>query len=83
MPLYACVNCNRNMTCKKNEVNVIEIGDFGAVAIWWADLWICPSCSHEILGGFGLQPWTLHYEEGFAEHLKRAKDNNPYYILLR
>lgn len=83
MPLYACVKCNRNMTCKKNAVNVVETGDFGAVAVWFADLWICPTCSHEIIAGFGAKPVAVHYEEGFEEKLQRAKDNDPYYILLR
>lgn len=45
-----CANCQKPMTCRKNEVLVREKGDPKARS---GDLWECMTCHASIVTGFG------------------------------
>jgi ribosomal protein L37AE/L43A len=34
-----------------------------------ADLWKCPQCGIEVVGGFGHGPISAHYNENFQEQI--------------
>ena len=89
-PYYVCAKCdiryepknNRSATemrPKKNGVYVIEMADFGPYKVWLADLWECPRCAYQVIGGFGLEPLAEHYEDSFAKHLETAKASDHVY----
>lgn len=72
-----CVKCQIEMRPEKNGVGVLDMADFGPYALWEADLWKCPSCSYEILTGFGQEPWAYHYEgKRFTNLIQAFRDVN-------
>ena len=60
-----CVKCNCELRPEKNGVGVLEMADFGPYQVFDADLWKCPKCGLEVVGGFGCGPIAAHYEETF------------------
>jgi hypothetical protein len=68
-----CVNCQTELRPKQNGVYVIEMASFGPSKFWHADLWACPGCGFEIVGGFASQPIAEHYQPQFDEHIARAR----------
>jgi hypothetical protein len=40
--------------------------------LWHADLFECQGCKTRIIGGFGSEPVTEHYKDGFAGWLERT-----------
>lgn len=70
-----CVKCEVEYKPEKNGVRVCEYASFGAWGIWQADLWKCPKCGHLIITGFGFNPESEHYMNGFKKLLKEVDFN--------
>ena len=76
MPKPICVMCQREYKCEKNGVRALEHfseEDEAIYKIWSSDKWKCPSCGHEILYGFGLEPIAEHYQDDFTAKLFNAR----------
>ncbi len=61
-----CPKCHVELTPERNGVAVLDLSDFGPYALWDSDLWKCPECGVEVLGGFGNGPLSAHYQEDFV-----------------
>lgn len=71
-----CKKCNCEMRPETNGVGVLDMvnqsnheryREAQPYELWDADLWKCPKCGVEIVGGFGSGPISSHYEDGFAQ----------------
>ena len=65
-----CVACNKFYKLKRSGVVVEEMMPQGEgwvpYKLWMADLYSCPSCEKEILGGFSLGgPMAEHYQSDY------------------
>lgn len=66
-----CKKCGCEFRPETNEVGVLDMNDNGAYELFDADLWKCPKCHFEIVGGFGFNPISAHYENDFQEQIGR------------
>lgn len=83
MTKLLCPDCQVEFQPKKNGVHVIEmfLNPPEPYKVYGADLWACPICGKTVITGFS---WGVeHFEEEFADHLKVALANDPYYIYER
>lgn len=49
-----CVECRVEYSCKKNEVLINDPAARGFDATYWyADMWECPGCKHQVIVGRG------------------------------
>jgi hypothetical protein len=69
-----CKKDNCEMRPETNGVGVLDVTSRGSYQLWDADLWKCPKCGVEIVGGFGHGPVSAHYLDGFHEHIKWYRD---------
>lgn len=69
-----CKKCHVELRPETNGVGVLDLASFGPAQIWAADLWKCPGCGIEIVGGFGRGPISEHYEPDFETHVKGYRD---------
>ena len=60
-----CVKCSCELRPEKNGVGVLDMADIGEYELFDADLWKCPKCGIEIVGGFGRNPISAHYMSDF------------------
>ncbi len=60
-----CVKCNCELWPKTNGVGVLDMANFSPYELYAADLWKCPKCGLEVVGGFGRNPISSHYEPHF------------------
>lgn len=51
-----CVKCGKEFRVKKAGVGTLVYANFGPYQLWDSDLWECPSCDFQIVGGFGSAP---------------------------
>lgn len=65
-----CFECHKELRPEKNGVGVLDLADFGPYQLWDADLWKCPECGIQVIGGFGNGPISSHYEEDFDRRVK-------------
>jgi len=65
-----CNSCSCEMIPFVNGVGVLDHADFGPYSLWDADLWQCPKCGKEVIGGFGQGPISAHYEMGFQRMIE-------------
>ena len=71
-----CVECSIHMVALKNDRGFLTTHSDGKpFQLWSCDEYVCPSCDHKILTGFGYQPIAEHYEDDFQGHLDSYKDN--------
>lgn len=56
MPRMVCVRCKIEFRVIKNEV-VLAQPD----ALWYGDLWKCPTCGTEVVAGIGREPFFEAY----------------------
>ena len=70
MPKLVCRNCRFEFMPSTNGVNVLEMAAFGPYKIWQADELECPGCHFLVITGFP-SVWHEHYQDGFAEELRR------------
>lgn len=79
-----CIPCQKEYRIDKNGVYVIET--FGhppkPYKIWSADRWICPSCGHQLLSGFGQGPLAEHFGYDFPDRLHKAMTSGDYVMVL-
>ena len=61
-----CKRCNCEMRPETNGVGVLDIVQGRPYELWSADLWRCPGCGVEIVGGYGNVPIAAHYESDFT-----------------
>lgn len=70
-----CVKCQREYKVEEGGVLLVEyfVTREGTVpyALWYADLWVCPDCGHQIVGGYGEGPAAHWHEE---EKMQRIID---------
>lgn len=89
MPRPACLKCQRFYRVKKQGVAVIEGMPNGLIhpappgtehpeawkpyKLWFADLFECEGCGHQLIAGWGLQNHSEHYMPDFGEQVERFK----------
>jgi hypothetical protein len=66
-----CAKCQRFMRCERNGVLVVVMSGDDPYKVFSADLWKCPSCGAEVIGGFGSQP--LVEDVGQPDFLQRVE----------
>lgn len=62
-----CRTCNCELWPEKNGVGVLDLADYGPYELFDADLWKCPKCGLEIVGGFGFSPISAHNKSDFQK----------------
>ncbi len=60
-----CKKCNCELRPETNGVGVLDMNDNRAYELFDADLWKCPKCGIEIVGGFGYNCISAHFEPDF------------------
>ncbi len=64
-----CKKCNCELRPETNGVGVLDMADWGPYALYDADLWRCPKCGMEVVGGFGCGPISAHFEPDFLTQI--------------
>jgi len=71
-----CTKCQREYKVKKQGIVTELMGMFGGKLasheLYSSDLWECPMCGHQIVGGFGEEALARHFEEKYEEILEEA-----------
>ena len=72
-----CRQCQTTYRPHKNGAPTIEMAfdPPQPYKIWGSDIWKCPGCGHEIVAGFADRALAEHYEDDFAEVLKRVESD--------
>ena len=72
MPALACLQCRCFFRPKRNGVIVEEgmpqgdsDGPWVPYKLWVADLYECPNCGVQVIGGFGWHPIAEHFQENY------------------
>ena len=65
-----CTKCCCELHPETNGVGVLDTNDNGAYELWVADLWKCPKCGLEVVGGFGYDPVSARYTPGFKKSIE-------------
>ena len=68
-----CTKCHCELRPETNGIGVLDMNDNGPYELYDADLWKCPKCGIEIIGGFGFNPISAHYMPDFKEAIERYK----------
>ena len=69
-----CPKCHVEMRPEHNGVGVLDLADFGPYELYDADLWKCPNCGAEVIGGFANGPISQHWRSDFlkmVEHYRK------------
>lgn len=61
-----CVKCKRELYPHKNGMGLLDIVRGEPYALWDTDVWKCPECGMEVVGGFASSPISAHYENNFS-----------------
>lgn len=70
-----CKKCNCELRPEKNGVGVLDMyrpsdsTEPQPYELFDADLWKCPSCGIEVVGGFGENPISAHYKPDFQRRI--------------
>ena len=64
-----CTRCCCELHPEKNGVGVLDTNDNGPYELFDADLWKCPKCGIEVVGGFGCGPISAHYQPDFKKQI--------------
>lgn len=67
IPRAICGECNTEMKCDKNGVNVEMLAKWGSYYKIEADQWVCPKCGKTIIIGFADQPFAEHFQPDYEE----------------
>ena len=62
-----CMKCKRELHPEENGVGVLDMADSRAYELFDADLWKCPGCGMEVVGGFGHGPLASHFNANFKQ----------------
>ena len=60
-----CTKCNRELRPETNGVGVLDTVEGRPYELFDADLWKCPGCDMEVVGGFAHGPIASHFEDNF------------------
>lgn len=60
-----CLTCGCELRPEQNGVGVLDMADYGPYELWDADIWKCPRCGIQMVGGFGCGPISAHYKDDF------------------
>jgi len=60
-----CPKCECELQPEKNGVGVLDMANGKPYEVYDADLWKCPGCGMEVVGGFGNKAISAHYEDNF------------------
>lgn len=84
-----CVKCDCELRPETNGVGVLDMVERGReqgkdatfvhyepYELYDADLWKCPKCGMEVVGGFGYNPISAHYEADFQKMIKHYEDRD-------
>jgi ribosomal protein L37AE/L43A len=71
-----CPKCHCELHPETNGIGVLDLADFGPCEVWDSDLWKCPSCGVEVIGGFGQGPVARHFESSFQLVVDNYKKQN-------
>lgn len=74
-----CPECQCEMRPKKNGVGVLDHADFGPYALYDADLWACPRCGKQVIGGFATGPISRHHDPDFTKMLAHYEESQKLY----
>jgi hypothetical protein len=61
-----CPKCHCELRPETNGVGILDMADWGPYELYDADLWKCPKCGIEVVGGFAFDPISQHFEEDFG-----------------
>lgn len=65
-----CTRCCCELHPETNGVGVLDTDSNGnPYELFDADLWKCPVCGIEVVGGFGHGPVSAHYESDFKKSI--------------
>jgi hypothetical protein len=71
-PMHPACRCEFQI--RQSGVSVLEISSaIGPYRLWKADLWACPRCQTRIISGYGAQPYSEHWQPGFAAEIESAR----------
>ncbi len=62
-----CKKCNCELRPETNGIGVLDMADYGPYELFDADLWKCPKCGLEVVGGFAYNPISAHYKSDFVK----------------
>jgi len=71
-----CRKCQCELRPEKNSVGLLDMADFGPYELFDADLWKCPKCGYEVIGGFGNGPISGHWKPDFQAMIKYYKEKS-------
>jgi len=78
-----CVKCQKEYKVEKQGVTTELMTTFSgkpaSFKLYDSDLWECPVCGHQIIGGFGQRPFAQHFEENYEEILKKVGETYKCY----
>lgn len=70
-----CVKCQCELHPEKNGVGVLDTDGRGNdYELFDADLWKCPKCGMEVVGGFGHGPVSAHYKDDFQSAIESYRN---------
>lgn len=88
-----CIKCNCELHPEKNGVGVLDMVEqsrehgkdatfisYKPYALYDADLWKCPKCGLEVVGGFGSGAISRHYSKNFQTMIQDYKSRG---LLIR
>ena len=70
-----CLKCSEAMACRKNDVAVELVAEFGSYELWRADVWGCGSCGARVIVGFAEAAIGQHWEPDYQDTLEQERDN--------
>ena len=70
-----CKKCEVEFRIEKSGITVAEmfLENEKIYKLWGADLHKCPKCGHEIVAGFALQPFAIHFKSNCESLVKKIK----------
>jgi hypothetical protein len=68
-----CTKCGIELRPEINGVGLLDLASFGPYALYDADLWECPTCHIQVVGGFAHGPHTQHFESSFESAIEQYR----------
>jgi hypothetical protein len=69
--ILVCPKCSLQMRCKQVGVAAEAMAVFGSYQLFMADVYECPSCHAEVLGGFPQLPVKRNFEPDYLDSVAR------------
>ncbi len=68
-----CPKCECELHPQENGVGVLDMAGDREYEVYDADLWQCPGCGLQVVGGFGNRAISAHYMETFQKVIQSYK----------